>query len=120
MPVYAAKKNKWTAKDVPLAEPTATYMFAHRDTCDLLLDYYKATPGSATEIDGKKKPAIIFSFGGGFVSGNRDKPHYQQWIKQLNDNGYLVFSISVSRTCTPLPITFSSTPLNSVSSRTTS
>lgn len=47
----------------------------------------------ATEIDGKKKPAIIFSFGGGFVSGNRDKPHYQQWIKQLNDNGYPVFSI---------------------------
>lgn len=93
MPVYAAKKNKWTAKDVPLAEPTATYMFAHRDTCDLFLDYYKATPGSATEIDGKKKPAIIFSFGGGFVSGNRDKPHYQQWIKQLNDNGYPVFSI---------------------------
>lgn len=68
-------------------------MFAHRDTCDLFLDYYKATPGSATEIDGKKKPAIIFSFGGGFVSGNRDKPHYQQWIKQLNDNGYPVFSI---------------------------
>ena len=47
MPVYAAKKNKWTAKDVPLAAPTATYMFAHRDTCDLCLDYYKATPGSA-------------------------------------------------------------------------
>lgn len=68
-------------------------MFAHRDTCDLFLDYYKAAPGSATEIDGKKKPAIIFSFGGGFVSGNRDKPHYQQWIKQLNDNGYPVFSI---------------------------
>ena len=27
------------------------------------------------------------------MSGNRDKPHYQQWIKQLNDNGYPVFSI---------------------------
>lgn len=89
----SARSNKWTVSGVELASPAATYKFAGRDTCDLFLDFYTASKGSYTEIDGKQKPAIIFAFGGGFVAGHRDKPHYQQWIKLLNDNGYPVFSI---------------------------
>ena len=89
----SARSNKWTVSGVELASPAATYKFAGRDTCDLFLDFYPASKGSYTEIDGKQKPAIIFAFGGGFVAGHRDKPHYQQWIKLLNDNGYPVFSI---------------------------
>ena len=58
-----------------------------------MLDFYKPTEGSVTEVNGKVKPAIVFAFGGGFVSGHRDKEHYQQWIKLLNDNGFAVFSI---------------------------
>ena len=80
-----------------MASPAATYKFAGRDTCDLFLDFYPASKGSYTEIDGKQKPAIIFAFGGGFIGGHRDKPHYQQWIKLLNDNGYPVFSIDLNR-----------------------
>ena len=89
----SARSNKWTVSGVELASPAATYKFAGRDTCDLFLDFYPASKGSYTEIDGKQKPAIIFAFGGGFIGGHRDKPHYQQWIKLLNDNGYPVFSI---------------------------
>ena len=93
MQMSAERRNKWTADGAALADPDTTVLFAHKDTCDLYLDFYKASPGSVTEMDGRRKPAIIFSFGGGFMGGRRDKPHYQQWIKILNDNGYPVFSI---------------------------
>lgn len=85
-------RNKWEAKGVEMATPTSTHLFVQRDSA-LYLDFYKAADGSAREIDGKKKPAVIFAFGGGFMGGQRDKTHYQQWIKLLNDNGYPVFSI---------------------------
>ena len=85
-------RNKWEAKGVEMATPTSTHLFVQRDSA-LYLDFYKAADGSVREIDGKKKPAVIFAFGGGFMGGQRDKTHYQQWIKLLNDNGYPVFSI---------------------------
>ena len=85
-------RNKWEAPGVPKAEPTSTHVFVQRDSA-LYLDFYRASEGSRTEMDGRKKPAIIFAFGGGFMSGRRDKTHYQQWIKMLNDAGYPVFSI---------------------------
>lgn len=93
MPSFAEKGNKWTSDGAEYAVPTGTYKFGSRATLDLYLDYYKATPGSRTELDGHKKPAIIFAFGGGFIGGQRDKAHYRQWFKLLNDNGYPVFSI---------------------------
>lgn len=73
--------------------PDGTYMFVQRDTCDLYLDLYRPTEGSETSIDGRRKPTIIFMFGGGFVSGERDNPKYQQWFRQMNDLGYGVISI---------------------------
>ncbi len=89
----SAQTNKWTAKGVELAKPAATYKFAERDTADLYLDFYPATEGCNANIAGKKTPALIFAFGGGFTGGNRYKPHYRQWIKLLNDNGFAVFSV---------------------------
>lgn len=89
----ASGQNRWVAEGVEKAVPEGTYLFMERDSAGLYMDYYPATEGSATEIDGHAKPALIFAFGGGFTGGNRDKPHYQQWIKVLNDNGYPVFSI---------------------------
>lgn len=86
-------KSIHAAPGVPGALPGATYKYAERDTCDLYLDFYPAAEGSVTEIEGHKKPAIIFAFGGGFVGGNRYKEHYAQWIKVLNDEGYPVFSV---------------------------
>ena len=73
--------------------PDGTYLFAQRDTCDLYLDLYRPTKGSETTFQGKKKPAIIFMFGGGFTSGERNNPRYQIWFKQMNDLGYSVISI---------------------------
>ena len=89
----AEKKNKWTAEWAALAVPEETCLFAVKDSAQLYLDFYKASPGSERTIGGRTKPAVIFAFGGGFMGGHRDKPHYQQWIKLLNDEGYPVFSI---------------------------
>ena len=86
LPILTSAKNKWVAPNAELAKPTGTYEFVKRDTANLMLDFYKPTEGSVTEVNGKVKPAIVFAFGGGFVSGHRDKEHYQQWIKLLNDN----------------------------------
>ncbi len=72
--------------------PSATYLFASRDTCELFLDVYDPAPGSETAIDGKAKPAILWLFGGGFVSGERSHPHYLPWFKLLCDNGYRVIT----------------------------
>lgn len=73
--------------------PDGTYMYVQRDTCDLYLDLYRPTKGSETSINGKNKPTIIFMFGGGFTSGERDNPRYQIWFRQMNDLGYGVISI---------------------------
>lgn len=89
----SAQTNKWTAKGVELATPASTHKFAERDTTDLYLDFYPAAEGKNANVDGGKTPTVIFAFGGGFTSGNRYKPHYRQWIKLLNDNGFAVFSI---------------------------
>ena len=73
--------------------PDGTYMFVQRDTCDLYLDLYKPAKGSETTFNGKQKPTIIFMFGGGFTSGERDNPRYQVWFKKMNELGYGVISI---------------------------
>lgn len=74
-------------------EPTGTYMFAQRDTCELFMDYYAPASGSQTTLDGKKKPAVIFMFGGGFIEGSRNDPFYFPWFEMLTREGYRVFSI---------------------------
>lgn len=73
--------------------PDGTYMFVQRDTCELFMDVYDPARGSQTSIDGKKKPAIIFMFGGGFIGGTRDNPSYNKWFRQMTDAGYRVISI---------------------------
>lgn len=72
---------------------SGTYTVAQRDTCELQIDVYLPTPGSATEINGKAKPSIIFAFGGGFITGSRKDSYYLKWFKMLNDNGYGVVSV---------------------------
>ena len=87
------KPNRFTDSDALFATPALTVKYASRDTCDLYLDFYPAADSSVREIDGHSKPAIIFAFGGGFIGGERNRPHYRQWIKVLNDEGYPVFSV---------------------------
>ena len=73
--------------------PAGTYLYEKRDTCDLFLDIYYPAKGSQTKIDGKEKPTIVFMFGGGFITGERDNESYNKWFRQLTDNGYGVVSI---------------------------
>lgn len=121
--IPAVAKSWKVADGAPAAEPAMTCRYAVRDTCSLYLDFYPPTLGSnscpvsghaclsshssvpspstqgchacpASELQRSTvKPAILFAFGGGFVSGERDRLHYRQWIQRLNDEGYPVFSI---------------------------
>ncbi len=87
------------ADTMPLTIPSATYMFAERDTCLLYLDIYEPADGggaqraSTTQADGRGKPTIIFVFGGGFISGHRDSQHYLPWFKSMTDMGFRIVSI---------------------------
>lgn len=81
------------AQEETAIQPSGTYLYVQRDTCDLFMDVYNPAPGSQTSIDGVKKPSIIFIFGGGFIMGRRDEPSYLPWFKKLTEDGYRVFSI---------------------------
>ena len=74
-------------------DPDATHLFAHRDTCDLLLDFYAAAPGAGPCADSLRKPVIIHVFGGAFVTGRRNFPDDKVWYRQLADAGYHVAAI---------------------------
>ena len=74
-------------------EPDGTYLFIKRDTCNLFMDVYDPAPGSDTLLCGKKKPTIIFAFGGSFARGRRDSENYLSWFKSMSNNGYRIVSI---------------------------
>ena len=76
-----------------LPEPDGTYMFVQRDTCDLYLDIYYPEDGSETMYNGQKKPAILFVFGGGFITGSRDQKYNLPWYGELTRLGYTVIAI---------------------------
>jgi len=70
-----------------------TYLFASKDTCSLYMDVYRPAPGAPTTYEGLPKPTVIYVFGGGFVTGERDGEFLRKWFKRLTDNGYGVVSI---------------------------
>ena len=73
--------------------PSGEYLFAQRDTCQLFMSVYEPAEGSITTIDGKKKPTILFVFGGGFIMGDRNAKAYLPWFRLYNENGYRVITI---------------------------
>ena len=73
--------------------PSGEYMFAQRDTCQLFMSVYDPAPESDTRFEGKAKPTILFIFGGGFISGDRNSRGYLPWFRKYNDNGYKVITI---------------------------
>lgn len=83
------------AQTAPKAAPTPdkTLCFAHRDTCDLWLDYYAAAPGSGPSADSLRKPVVIHIFGGAFAMGSRNQPADRVWYRRLADEGYHVVAI---------------------------
>lgn len=74
-------------------EPSGTYLYCQRESGDLYLDVYDPAPGSVTEIDGIRKPTIIYMFGGGFKGGNRSSKYNFNWFQHLSDAGYSVVAI---------------------------
>ena len=74
-------------------EPEQTLLFAHRDTCDLYMDIYRPAAGAVTTLDGKEKPALLFVFGGGFITGSRNAEGYVDWFQALLNEGYPIVAI---------------------------
>lgn len=79
--------------ELPVLTPYGTYLYAHRDTCDLFLDVYEPSAESERFVEGKQKPAVLFIFGGGFKSGTRNEDRVLPYFKSLTDNGYRVISM---------------------------
>ncbi len=71
-----------------MAAAQTTFRFASRDTCDLYLDVYHPAPGSDSLFQGKKKPTVLFVFGGGFVTGGRNSEWHNGWLERLSREGY--------------------------------
>lgn len=76
-----------------VASAQETYRFAERDTCSLYLDIYRPAAGAPVEFQGKKKPTVMFVFGGGFVSGHRSDKFIIPWFNLLTEDGYNVVAI---------------------------
>ena len=79
-------------------EPSGTYLFAQKDGQDLFLDIYEPLDSAArmVQLDSVttvEKPTILFVFGGGFKTGNRDAAAYKPWFENLCNDGYRVVSI---------------------------
>lgn len=77
--------------DIP--QPDRTLLFAQRDTCNLLLDFYTAAPDAGPCAGNIRKPVVIHIFGGAFARGQRNYPGDRVWYRQLADAGYNVAAI---------------------------
>lgn len=81
------------ALSYPAIQPSGTFKYAERDSVALYLDWYRPADGSITEMDGVRKPTVVFMFGGGFKEGERSNGDSNRWFKMLADNGFTVVSI---------------------------
>lgn len=70
-----------------------TYLYANKDTSALYLDIHRPAPGVPTSLDSVPKPAIIYIFGGGFMSGARNEAYQRPWFEDMTNDGYTVISI---------------------------
>ena len=75
------------------ASAQETYRFAEKDTCALYLDIFRPDSSAQTTYKGVDKPAIMFLFGGGFISGSRSDANARRWFSRLTANGYTVVAI---------------------------
>lgn len=57
------------------------------------MDIYSPAEGSVTEIDGRRKPTILYIFGGGFMEGNRRDGTAMEWFEDMTGDGYGVVAI---------------------------
>jgi len=69
------------------ANAQQTFQFSEKDGQKLYLDVYKS------QNPDNRKPLFIYVFGGGFMEGVRNNPHFLPFINILNNNGYNVVCI---------------------------
>lgn len=67
-----------------------TFVYAVKNDSTLALDVYRMKDADQSV----KKPAILFVFGGAFVTGRRDDTIYNAYFNTLTANNYVVISIS--------------------------
>lgn len=65
-----------------------TFLYAVKDADSLRLDRYVSRKSTS-----ESRPCIIFVFGGGFVTGERDNEAYAPFFEYYADKGYVVVSI---------------------------
>lgn len=73
--------------------PRWTLEYSRKDTSALFMDIYSPVEGSVTEIDGRRKPTILYVFGGGFMEGNRRDGTAMEWFRDMTGDGYGVVAI---------------------------
>ena len=74
-------------------EPSGTWVFAEKDGQQLSLDIYYPASDAPVTLDGIAKPAILYVFGGGFVTGKRNDPYIIPWVGKLLADGYPVVCV---------------------------
>ncbi|GAB3788775.1 hypothetical protein GCM10028818_56010 [Spirosoma horti] len=67
-----------------------SFTYATKDSIPLGLDVYNVGDSSAT----KKKPCVLFVFGGAFMTGRRDDSLYNNYVNSLLAHDYVVISMS--------------------------
>jgi hypothetical protein len=57
------------------------------------MDIYEPAEGKTTTAEGLEKPTIVFMFGGGFITGERNNKAYSKWFNEMKNDGYRIVSI---------------------------
>jgi len=70
-----------------------THTFVRRDTCDLKLDIYRPATDAPLTFQDREKPAVMFVFGGGFITGTRSDAYLVKFYRKLVENGYPVVAL---------------------------
>lgn len=77
-----------TLVSLPLwAVQKSTYVFAERDTCQLYMDVYMPDDTLTSH------PCVLFVFGGGFKSGERNSPSAVAYMEKIAENGMVGIAI---------------------------
>jgi acetyl esterase/lipase len=85
--VVFAQKAQWINPAKVTFDSKTTYLYAQKDTSRLYMDVYLPQPTD------KKLPCMIYVFGGGFMTGERDLKHQLPYYKTLVDSGFVVVAI---------------------------
>ena len=91
------EKNRSLTENLPekseIIVPDTTINYATKDGQSLFMDIYHPSDASQCMYHGKKKPAILYIFGGAFVTGERDAILQLRYYKRLTELGFSVIAI---------------------------